>query len=142
MEESTMTKLRSLISLAGSQEVSERKQTNETLLASEHDLHQIINTIPALAWSTHPDGSAEFFNRLYISYAVLSLQQLQGWVYPRALSVRSSRMHGLLFDGQQENSKSSAGKLAFMGFPFPTEPFEPPKLEIDTKVQYPTMVSG
>jgi PAS domain S-box-containing protein len=84
-EESTMTKLRSPISLAGSQEVAERKQTNETLPASEHDLRQIIDTIPALAWSTHPDGSAEFFNQHYLSYAGLSLEQLQGWGWTSAV---------------------------------------------------------
>jgi hypothetical protein len=30
---------------------------------SEHRLRTIIDTIPALAWSARPDGSAEFFNR-------------------------------------------------------------------------------
>ena len=29
----------------------------------EDQLRAIIDTIPALAWSAHPDGSAEFFNR-------------------------------------------------------------------------------
>ena len=27
------------------------------------ELREMVDTIPTLAWSAHPDGSAEFFNR-------------------------------------------------------------------------------
>lgn len=62
-----------------------RKWADEALPANEHDLHQIINTVPALAWSAHPDGSAEFFNQHYLSYAGLSLEQLQNWGWTSAV---------------------------------------------------------
>src|SRR5580693_1089752 len=42
---------------------------------SENKLRTIINTIPALAWSARPDGSAEFFNRRWLDYAGLPAEQ-------------------------------------------------------------------
>jgi hypothetical protein len=35
----------------------------------EDQLRAIIDTIPVLAWSAHPDGSAEFFNRRWLDWA-------------------------------------------------------------------------
>src|ERR1700723_3487311 len=52
--------------------LQELKRRNEALRASEHNLDLIINTIPALAWSARPDGSAEFFNQHYLEYVGLS----------------------------------------------------------------------
>src|SRR5580693_10508092 len=42
---------------------------------SENKLRTIIDTIPALAWSARPDGSAEFFNRRWLDYAGLPAEQ-------------------------------------------------------------------
>jgi formate hydrogenlyase transcriptional activator len=39
----------------------------------------MIDTIPALAWSAHLDGSAEFFNQCWLDYTGLSLEQARGW---------------------------------------------------------------
>src|SRR5258706_8156461 len=36
---------------------------------SEDRLRKIIDTIPTLAWSARPDGSAEFFNQRWLDYA-------------------------------------------------------------------------
>src|SRR5437879_6799948 len=48
---------------------------------SENRLRTIIDTIPALAWSARPDGSAEFFNRRWLDYTGLSAEQAldSGW---------------------------------------------------------------
>jgi PAS domain-containing protein len=45
---------------------------------SESKLRTIIDTIPALAWSARPDGSAEFFNRSRLDYAGLSAEGAVG----------------------------------------------------------------
>jgi PAS domain S-box-containing protein len=45
----------------------------------ENQLRAIIDTIPALAWSAHLDGSAEFFNQRWLDYTGLSLEQARGW---------------------------------------------------------------
>jgi len=38
---------------------------------SEAKLRQMIDAIPAMAWSAHPDGSGEFFNQHYLDYVGL-----------------------------------------------------------------------
>ena len=46
---------------------------------SENRLRSIIDTIPALAWSARPDGSAEFLNRPWLDYAGLSAEEASDW---------------------------------------------------------------
>jgi PAS domain S-box-containing protein len=45
---------------------------------SEASLRLIIDTIPALAWSTEPDGSVEFVNRRWSNYTGLTIEQARG----------------------------------------------------------------
>ena len=52
---------------------------------SEDRLRTIIDTIPALAWSARPDGSAEFFNRRWLDYAGLSAEEASDWGWTVAL---------------------------------------------------------
>ena len=44
----------------------------------ERNLRLIIDTIPALAWSARPDGSAEFFSQYYLDYIGFSADQAHG----------------------------------------------------------------
>lgn len=59
-------------------DIDDRRRAEEALHSSERELDLIVNTIPALAWSARPDGSAEFFNQHYLAYVGLPLEQLQG----------------------------------------------------------------
>src|SRR6266853_1507445 len=52
---------------------------------SENRLRTIIDTIPALAWSARPDGSAEFFNGRWLDYAGLSAEEASDWGWTVAL---------------------------------------------------------
>jgi formate hydrogenlyase transcriptional activator len=52
---------------------------------SENKLRTIIDTIPVLAWSARPDGSAEFFNRRWLDYAGLSAEEAADWGWTVAL---------------------------------------------------------
>jgi PAS domain S-box-containing protein len=52
---------------------------------SEKRLRTIIDTIPALAWSARPDGSAEFLNRRWLDYAGVSAEEASGWGWTLAL---------------------------------------------------------
>ncbi|HWY54097.1 MAG TPA: sigma 54-interacting transcriptional regulator [Terriglobales bacterium] len=52
---------------------------------SENKLRTIIDTIPALAWSARPDGSADFFNRRWLDYAGLSAEEAADWGWTVAL---------------------------------------------------------
>src|SRR6202022_3875888 len=42
-------------------------------------LAQVVDTIPTLAWSAGPDGSADFFNQRWLDYTGLSAKQALGW---------------------------------------------------------------
>jgi PAS domain S-box-containing protein len=65
-------------------DIDDRKRAEDAIRASERSLDQIINAVPALAWSAHADGSAEFLNRYYLDYVGLSEEQMQGsgWTTP------------------------------------------------------------
>ncbi len=52
---------------------------------SENKLRTIVDTIPALAWSARPDGSAEFFNQRWLDYAGLSAEEASGWGWTAAI---------------------------------------------------------
>jgi len=66
-------------------DIDERKRAEDALAASERNLKLIIDTIPALAWSTGPDGSADFFNQHYLDYVGLTTEQASGWGWTSAL---------------------------------------------------------
>src|ERR1700730_3306903 len=52
---------------------------------SEDRLQTIVDTIPALAWSARPDGSAEFFNQRWLDYVGLSAEEAADWGWTVAL---------------------------------------------------------
>ena len=47
----------------------------------EQDIRLVVDTIPTLAWSAGPDGSADFFNQRWLDYTGLSAKQAldSGW---------------------------------------------------------------
>ena len=66
-------------------DIDERKRAEDALRASERNLKLIIDTIPALAWSARPDGSADFFNQHYLDFIGLSAEQASGWGWTAAV---------------------------------------------------------
>lgn len=52
---------------------------------SDIQIFQIIDAIPALAWSALPDGSADFFNLRWLEYTGLSAEQAFGWGWKLAI---------------------------------------------------------
>ncbi len=47
-------------------------------LGDEQDIRLVVDTIPTLAWSAGPDGSADFFNQRWLDYTGLSAEQALG----------------------------------------------------------------
>ena len=91
-------------------EAGERQRAEEALRASERNLGQIINAIPALAWSARPDGSADFFNRHYLDYVGLSAEEAGDWgwtraVHPDDLAVLLAAWRGTLAAGRGGESE-------------------------------------
>ena len=66
-------------------DISEKKRSEEALLASERNLNLIINTMPVLAWSALPSGTAEFFNRRWLDYTGLPPERAHGWGWAEAV---------------------------------------------------------
>jgi len=55
------------------------------------DIRLVVDTIPTLAWSAGPDGSADFFNQRWLDYPGLTAKQALdlGWqvaIHPDDLS--------------------------------------------------------
>jgi PAS domain S-box-containing protein len=57
----------------------ERKRAEESARRSEKELRAVIETIPAMVWSTLPDGTADFFNQRWQQFTGLSLERSLGW---------------------------------------------------------------
>jgi PAS domain S-box-containing protein len=55
------------------------KQTEDKRREDEsEDIRLVVDTIPTLAWSARPDGSAEFFNQRWLDYTGLSAKHALG----------------------------------------------------------------
>ena len=92
-------------------DIEDRKRAEDALAASERNLKLIIDTMPAMAWSACPDGAAEFFNKHYLDYVGLPLEQLQDWgwsktVHPDDLSGVTGALRAILASG--ENGEAEA----------------------------------
>jgi PAS domain S-box-containing protein len=59
-------------------DIDDRKNVEERLRA-------IIDTIPTLAWSAAPDGSADFLNQRWLNYTGLTSEQSLGWGWGAAI---------------------------------------------------------
>jgi hypothetical protein len=89
-------------------DIDERKRAEEALAASERNLQLIIDTIPALAWSACRDGTADFFNRLYLDFIGLSAEQASGWGWTAA--VHPEDVNGLAVTWQQIMASEAPGE--------------------------------
>jgi PAS domain S-box-containing protein len=86
---------------------AERNKAEEALRRSEGELRQVIETIPAMVWSSLPDGSNVLMNSRWTEYTGLSAAGL-GWqaaVHPQDLSghmdaFRTSSAAGLPFENE------------------------------------------
>jgi PAS domain S-box-containing protein len=88
-------------------EVAQRElqRQNELLQRSERELREVIETIPSMAWSAAPDGSADFFNQRWLAYAGLTGGQAQGWgwtvaVHPDDLNALVDYWRKIMVSGQ------------------------------------------
>jgi PAS domain S-box-containing protein len=54
-------------------------------LADVRRVQQTLDSIPVAAWRTRADGFAEYFNRRWLDYAGVSLDQVLGWQWAGSL---------------------------------------------------------
>ena len=86
-------------------DIEDRKRAEDAVLASERNLKLIIDTIPAVAWSARPDGSADFFSQHYLDYVGLSAEPVKDWgwtaaVHPDDLNVLVAAWQSVLASGR------------------------------------------
>jgi PAS domain S-box-containing protein len=93
-------------------DVTEQRQARaalENALAeikkSEDRLRVIIDTMPTLAWSTLPNGSAEFINQRWLDYTGLSAEEARDWgwsiaIHPEDLTELKENLRTILASGQ------------------------------------------
>jgi PAS domain S-box-containing protein len=88
--------------------IDDRKRAEESLAASENELKLSIDTIPALAWSASPEGSAEFFNQHYLDFIGLSADRASGSGWTAA--VHPEDLGGLVVTWQQIMASAAPGE--------------------------------
>jgi PAS domain S-box-containing protein len=61
------------------QDVTERKQAEETLRESQEQFHAMANAIPQLAWIARADGYIYWYNQRWYEYTGATPEQMEGW---------------------------------------------------------------
>ena len=59
-------------------DITDRKRAEEAQLASEHQLRQILDTMPPKIATTKPNGEVDYFNPQWSEYTGLAFDQLKG----------------------------------------------------------------
>lgn len=57
----------------------------DILSPRQEDLRVVIDTIPALVWSSLPNGHIDYLNRRWLEYTGLSLEKASGWGWQQAI---------------------------------------------------------
>lgn len=96
----------------------EREQSQEALrnaLAeiqqSESRLRRVIDAIPAMAWSAHPDGSGEFFNQHYLDYVGLRAEYVMDWGWTAAVHPDDVESLALIWQQIRESEQFGEGEV-------------------------------
>ena len=63
--------------IAVSRDVTERKTAEKLLLESEIKFRTLAETIPNMIWTASPDGTKNFFNKYFLDYTGMSVEELK-----------------------------------------------------------------
>ena len=66
-------------------EIAERERAEESVRRSAAHLRLVIDTTPALLYSARPDGGLDFFNKRWLDYLGLPLEEIVGWGWTAAI---------------------------------------------------------
>ncbi len=86
-------------------EIAERQRAEESVRRSEEHLRLVIDTTPAMIHSARPDGYLDFFNKRWLEYQGVSLDDLLGWrwtsvIHPDDLAQLVDRWQTSLANGK------------------------------------------
>lgn len=58
---------------------------DDTRALAARELSKVVDAIPVMAWSTLPDGRADFFNEHFLSYLGITSEEAAGWGWATSL---------------------------------------------------------
>jgi PAS domain S-box-containing protein len=69
---------------AAARDITERKRTEEALRRSEQEFRTLAEAVPQIVWATRPDGWTIYFNKKWVDYTGLTLEESygHGWNTP------------------------------------------------------------
>jgi PAS domain S-box-containing protein len=87
------------------------KQDEERLRAREREYRDVIDNIPAIAWTARPDGPGEFTNRSWLEYTGQSTEEAAGWgwvstVHPEDAAKHLASWHQAVASGEPFESEA------------------------------------
>src|SRR6266851_4463572 len=59
-------------------DVTEQRHAEAVIREQEAELREVVDTIPAIVWSTLPDGSNTYVNKRFVEYSGSSAEQMAG----------------------------------------------------------------
>ncbi len=89
-------------------DIDDRKRAEDATRASEQQLKLITDTMPALAWSALPDGSADFLSQHFLDFIGQAAEQANGWGWTAA--VHPEDLHGLAATWQDIMASGAPGE--------------------------------
>ncbi len=60
-------------------DVPPQRVLQEDLLSSQARFQQLLETLPQMAWTAHPDGSVNYYNQRWYDFMGTTFAELQGW---------------------------------------------------------------
>ena len=86
-------------------DIEDRKRAEDALRESEDRLRLVVDTIPAIVWSTLPDGSVDFVNERWLQYTGLSREDSLGsrWtatIHPDDIARTTEYQRTVLLSGE------------------------------------------
>jgi PAS domain S-box-containing protein len=66
------------------EDITARKRAEEALQTSERELRELADSMPQIVWTTSADGRTIYFNRQWVDYTGLTLEESygEGWITP------------------------------------------------------------
>ena len=91
-------------------DIDDTKRAEEALRRIEKELRDVIDTIPAIVWSTLPDGSNTYVNKRYVEYTGSSAKQVagSGWealIHPDDLERHAAKWMEAVATGKPHESE-------------------------------------
>jgi len=106
------------------------QQALHEIRTSEERLRNIVETIPALTWSTNAEGLADYFSQAWLRYTGLSMEQASGagWsvaIHPEDTDTVFAQWHRIMASGAQGEAEARFRRFdgTYRWFLFRAAPF-------------------